>query len=115
MERRPRKPEQPILNRADTRWFVVAGLVMAVATLAVIAGAEHDRGRRSSRARWALTTFAIANLFFSFTARDELRSVFSLDTFNDRTFLAHVADVGGGDHLRDRAASSSSGSSTPWS
>ena len=34
-----------------------------------------------------LTTFAIANLLFSFTARDELRSVFSLDTFNDRTFL----------------------------
>ncbi len=34
-----------------------------------------------------MTTFAIANLFFSFTARDELRSVFSLDTFNDRTFL----------------------------
>ena len=34
-----------------------------------------------------MTTFAIANLFFSFTARDELRSVFSLDDFNDRTFL----------------------------
>ena len=34
-----------------------------------------------------MTTFAIANLFFSFTARDELRSVFSLDTFGDRTFL----------------------------
>jgi P-type Ca2+ transporter type 2C len=34
-----------------------------------------------------MTTFAIANLFFSFTARDALRSVFNLDTFNDRTFL----------------------------
>ncbi len=34
-----------------------------------------------------MTTFAISNLFFSFTARSELRSVFSLDTFNDRTFL----------------------------
>ena len=31
-----------------------------------------------------MTTFAIANLVFSFTARDELRSVFSLDTFSDR-------------------------------
>ena len=46
MERRPRKPEQPILTRADTRWFVIAGLVMAVATLAVIAGAEHDESER---------------------------------------------------------------------
>jgi Ca2+-transporting ATPase len=34
-----------------------------------------------------MTTFAIANLFFSFTARDALRSVFSLDTFNDRMFV----------------------------
>jgi P-type Ca2+ transporter type 2C len=34
-----------------------------------------------------LTTFSLANLFFSFTARDALRSVFSLDTISDRTFL----------------------------
>ena len=103
MERRPRKPEQPILTRADTRWFVVAGLVMAAATLAVIAGAEHDEGDELARTM-GMTTFAIANLFFSFTARDELRSVFSLDTFNDRTFLIDVAAVGRRDHLRDRAA-----------
>jgi Ca2+-transporting ATPase len=86
MKRRPRKPERPILRRRDTRWFVVAGLVMAVATLAVAAGAEHSRGEALARTM-ALTTFALANLFFSFTARDELRSVFSLDTFNDRTFI----------------------------
>jgi Ca2+-transporting ATPase len=35
----------------------------------------------------ALTTFAIGNLVFSLTARDERQSVFSLDTFNDRTFI----------------------------
>ena len=86
MERRPRKPEQPILTRADTRWFIVAGLVMAVATLAVVAGAEDAEGDELARTM-GLTTFSLANLFFSFTARDELRSVFSLDTFGDRTFL----------------------------
>jgi Ca2+-transporting ATPase len=86
MERRPRKPEQPILNRSDTRWFVIAGLVMGIATLAVIAGAEDAEGEQFARTM-GLTTFALANLFFSFTARDELRSVFSLDTVNDRTFL----------------------------
>jgi Ca2+-transporting ATPase len=86
MERRPRKPERPILERADTRWFVIAGLVMGVATLAVIAGAEHDKGEQLARTM-GMTTFAIANLLFSFTARDELRSVFSLDTFRDRMFL----------------------------
>ena len=86
MKRRPRKPEQSILTRRDTRWFVIAGIVMAAATLAVAAGAEHDKGEALARTM-ALTTFAIGNLVFSFTARDERQSVFSLDTFNDRTFI----------------------------
>jgi P-type Ca2+ transporter type 2C len=86
MARRPRKPDEPILTRATTVWFAIAGLVMAVSTLAVIAGAEHDKGAALARTM-GLTTFAIANLVFSFTARDELRSVFSLETFADRTFV----------------------------
>jgi Ca2+-transporting ATPase len=86
MDRSPRKPKQPILTRTDTTWFVVAGLVMAIGTLAVAAGAEHDHGEKLARTM-ALTTFAIANLVFSFTTRDDRRSVFSLDTFNDRMFL----------------------------
>src|SRR3954467_4759042 len=85
MERKPRKPEAPILTRADTVWFVIAGLVMAAATLGVIAGYE-DKGDELARTM-GMTTFAIANLMFSFTARDALRSVFSLDTFRDKTFL----------------------------
>ncbi len=86
MARKPRKPEQPILNRADTIWFIVAGLAMAAATMAVIAGAEDADGEGLARTM-GMTAFALANLFFSFTARDKLRSVFALDTFNDRKFL----------------------------
>ncbi len=86
MERRPRKPEEPILTRSSTLWFVIAGLVMAAATLGVIAGADHFESSELARTM-GLTTFAIANLVFSFCARDELRSVFSLDTFSDRTFV----------------------------
>jgi P-type Ca2+ transporter type 2C len=86
MERRPRRPDEPILTRATTVWFAIAGLVMAASTLAVIAGAEHEKGAALARTM-GLTTFAIANLVFSFTARDELRSLFSLETFNDRTFV----------------------------
>ena len=52
MERRPRKPEQPILTRADTRWFVVAGLVMAAATLGGRGRRRARRRRGASRARW---------------------------------------------------------------
>ncbi len=86
MKRRPRKPEKPILTRADTRWFVIAGLVMATATLAVVAGTEHSHSEELARTM-GLTTFSLANLFFSFTARDHLRSVFNLGDWNDRTFL----------------------------
>jgi Ca2+-transporting ATPase len=86
MQRRPRKPDQPILRRRDAHWFILAGLVMATATLTVAAWAQHEHGENLARAM-ALTTFSIANLTFSFTARDELRSIFNLDTFNDRTFL----------------------------
>ena len=35
----------------------------------------------------ALTTFSIANLLFSFTALDERRTIFSMETFSDRKFL----------------------------
>jgi Ca2+-transporting ATPase len=86
MGRRPRKSDEPILTRSSTRWFSIAGLVMAASTLAVIAGAEHDEGADLARTM-GLTTFAIANLVFSFTARDDVRSVLSLDTFNDRHFV----------------------------
>ena len=86
MKRRPRKPDQPILKRADTRWFVIAGLVMGIATLAVAAWAENQHGEDVARSM-ALAAFSIANLLFSFTARDELESIFSLDTFSDRTFI----------------------------
>src|SRR3954454_6727936 len=96
MKSRPPRPDQPLLRRADTRWFVVAGVVMAAATVAVAAGAEHSDGEALARTM-ALTTFSLANLFFSFTARDAVRSMFSLDTFKDRMFvttsLASVAAI----------------------
>ena len=34
-----------------------------------------------------LTTFSLYNLFFSIATKDERRSVFSLDTFADKTFV----------------------------
>ncbi len=86
MKRKPRKPDEPILDSRSSRWFIVAGLVMGATTLAVIAGAEHEEGADLARTM-GVTTFAIANLVFSFTARDELRSVLSLETFNDRRFV----------------------------
>lgn len=86
MERKPRRPDAPILDRSATVWFIVAGLVMGASALIVVAWGDHEDGADVARAM-GLTTFSIANLVFSFTARDQLRSVFSLDTFNDRQFV----------------------------
>jgi Ca2+-transporting ATPase len=38
-----------------------------------------------------LTTFAIANVFFSFCVKDDLRSVFDVETFADRRLLKMTA------------------------
>ena len=113
MERRPRKPEQPILTarRHD-------------AGSSSPASSWRRDARRASRApsttegdglarTMGLTTFAIANLFFSFTARDDAALGVQPRHVQRPDLRGHVADVGGGDHLRDRAAASSSASSTP--
>ena len=55
-------------------------------TLGVIWWADDAHGTAVARTM-GMTTFAIANVFFSFAVKDELRSMFSLDTFADRRLL----------------------------
>jgi Ca2+-transporting ATPase len=86
MERKPRPPEQPILTRALFVWLGIAGFVMGASTLGVIWWGADDRTVQLARTM-GLTTFAFANLFFSFASRDERRSVFSFDVLEDRKFL----------------------------
>jgi Ca2+-transporting ATPase len=86
MQRRPRPIDEPILPRPTLVWLGFAGLVMGVTTLAVIAWAidAHDL---SVARTMGLATFSFANIFFSFTVRDELRSVFRHETLEDARFL----------------------------
>jgi Ca2+-transporting ATPase len=86
MERKPRPPDEQILPRDLLRWLVIAGAIMGVATLGLLwwaADAHDDRFARTM----GMTSFAIANLLFSFTAKSDMESIFSLDTFDDRRFL----------------------------
>ena len=57
------------------------------ATLGVIGWADDHYGSSAVARTMGLTTFAISNVVFSFTTRDEWRSVFSLDVLEDRTFM----------------------------
>jgi P-type Ca2+ transporter type 2C len=86
MERKPRDPDEQILDKLRFVWIGIASVVMAVGTVGLAWWADDHHGAAVARTM-ALTTFSIANLLFSFTALDERRSVFSLESVSDRKFL----------------------------
>ena len=86
MQRKPRASTEQILPRPLLIWVAIAGLVMGGTTLGLIAWADDTYGGTVARTM-GLTTFALGNVLFSITTRDERRSVFSLDILEDRMFL----------------------------
>jgi P-type Ca2+ transporter type 2C len=86
MKRKPRDPEAQILPRSKLLWLALVGGVMGAATIGVLAWADDHYTRDIARTM-GMTSFAIANLFYSFCERDEQLSVFSLDVVRDRKFL----------------------------
>jgi len=87
MKRRPRPANERILPRPLLVWVGVAGLVLGGAALGVIGWADDHYGSSTVARTMGLTTFAISNVVFSLTTRDERRSVFSLEVLEDRMFL----------------------------
>jgi Ca2+-transporting ATPase len=86
MERRPRPVDEPILPRTLLGWLAVAGLVLGGTALGVVWWADDAHGVTVARTM-GMTTFAIANVLFSFAVKDRLASVISMDTFSDRRLL----------------------------
>ena len=86
MSRKPRPSDEALLPSGLLVWLCVYGFVMGGATLGVAWVVDDNHGVVLARTM-ALTTFAISNLAFSFACRDERRSVFSLEIFDDRRFL----------------------------
>jgi Ca2+-transporting ATPase len=86
MKRKPRDPEAQILPRSKLLWLALVGGVMGAGTIGVLAWADSNYTRDVARTM-GMTSFAVANLFYSFCERDERMSVFSLDVLRDRKFL----------------------------
>jgi Ca2+-transporting ATPase len=86
MKRKPRDPDARILPRAKLYWLAFVGLTMGATTIGVIAWADHAYDTVTARTM-GMTSFAIANLVYSFCERDDLETVFSLDVLRDRKFL----------------------------
>jgi Ca2+-transporting ATPase len=74
------------LPRSKLLWLAFVGAVMGGATIGVLAWADDHYTTEIARTM-GMTSFAVANLFYSFCERDELQSVFSLDVLRDRKFL----------------------------
>jgi Ca2+-transporting ATPase len=86
MKRKPRNPEEPILPTGLMLWLGCIGLVMGATTIGVIAWADDHYNTAIARTM-GMTSFALANLLYSFCERDQLQSVFSLDVLRDRKFM----------------------------
>ena len=112
MKRKPRPSDEQILPRPLLIWVGIAGLVMGGSTLALIAWADDYYNHAQTARTMGLTMFALSNVFFSFTARDEHKSVFSLDVLGDRMFLYSPA-ARSSRSCWARSSASCSGSCTP--
>jgi len=90
MHRKPRPENEPILSRGLLGYLALAGLVMGGTTLGVIWWAEDAHNTTVARTM-GMTTFAIANVFLSFTVKDDLKSFFSVETFTAPRLLKATA------------------------
>jgi len=90
MKRKPRPEQEPILDRMLLTWLAIAGFVIGATTLGVIWWADDAHDTAVARTM-GMTTFAIANVFFSYAVKDEQRSMLSPETYADRRLLKATA------------------------
>jgi Ca2+-transporting ATPase len=86
MERKPRVADAPILTRALGTRLITGGLIMAVATLAVVAIGE-DRYTLPVALTMGLVTLSLLHIVAAISTRDPERHIFSLYTISNSRFL----------------------------
>jgi Ca2+-transporting ATPase len=93
MRRRPRSPDDPVIPRALAVRLGVAGLLIAIGTLSVVAWGE-DRYGLAVATTMGLVTTALLHIAASLEWRDPQRTVFTRDTFaNGRFNLLMLAAI----------------------
>jgi Ca2+-transporting ATPase len=85
MQRRPRPPDEPVIRRALGARLAVAGLLVAIGTLLVVAWAE-DRYGLAVATTAGLTTASLLHIAAAYEWRDPRRSIFSRDTIANGRF-----------------------------
>jgi P-type Ca2+ transporter type 2C len=85
MQRRPRSPDQPVITPALGVRLGVAGLLIAIGTLAVVSWAE-DRYSLATATTMGLTTISLLHIVAALEWRDPYRSIVTRDTFANGRF-----------------------------
>jgi Ca2+-transporting ATPase len=85
MQRRPRSPEEPVIAPALGVRLGVAGLLIAVGTLLVVAWGE-DRYDLATATTMGLTTISLLHIVAALEWRDPYKTIFGRDTFANGRF-----------------------------
>ena len=85
MKRRPRSPDEPVIAPALGVRLGIAGLLIAVGTLLVVAWGE-DRYGLAAATTMGLTTISLLHIVAALEWRDPMRSVFNRDTIANGRF-----------------------------
>ncbi len=85
MKRRPRSPSEPVIAPALGVRLGIAGLLIAVGTLAVVAWAE-DRYDLTVATTMGLTTISLLHILAALEWRDPTRTIFTRDTVANGRF-----------------------------
>jgi Ca2+-transporting ATPase len=85
MKRRPRSPAEPVIAPALGVRLGIAGLLIAVGTLAVVAWGE-DRYGLAAATTMGLTTISLLHIVAALEWRDPYRTIFTRETFANGRF-----------------------------
>lgn len=85
MKRRPRSPDEPVIAPALGVRLGIAGLLIAIGTLGVVAWGE-DRYGLAVATTMGLTTISLLHIVAALEWRDPLRSMFNRDTIANGRF-----------------------------
>ncbi len=85
MHRRPRPPDQPVITPALGVRLGIAGLLIAIGSLAVVAWGE-DRYDLTIATTMGLVTVSLLHIVAALEWRDPYRSIFNWDTFANGRF-----------------------------
>jgi Ca2+-transporting ATPase len=86
MKRKPRASDEEVLPRPLLMWLASVGLLMGIATLAVIALGARNYDDAMGRTM-GLVVFSLMHIVFAAATKDEDRSLLSLDFITDRPFM----------------------------